>query len=146
MAISRRTTFTTTAVIGIALGGLLLTGCTGGSGGASGQTTEQACDILRTGVEDTTTELQAGLSDLATDPEAAADAVTSLTAAFEKSADKVTNSGVKSVADDAVTALSDFDEQIHAYATDPASVDQEKIQTSAEAVQTSLTAVGETCP
>jgi len=144
VAISRRTT--AAAFSGLAFAALVLTGCTGGSPADSGQTTEQACDILKSGLEETTTELQSGLSDLATDPQAAADAVTTLTAAFTESAEKVSNTEVKALADDAVAALTDFDEQIHAYADDPASADQEAMQTSAEDVQTSITAVGETCP
>jgi hypothetical protein len=142
VATSRRTT----AFAGLAFAALVLTGCSAGAPAASAQTTEQACDILKTGVESTTSELQSGLSDLATDPQAAADAVTTLTEAFEKSSADVDNTEVKNLADDATTALTEFDEQIHDYADDPASVDSTAIQASAEKVQTAIAAIGETCP
>ena len=143
MAPSRRST----AFAGLALAALALTGCSMGSTAASAQTTEQACDVLASGVTATTTKLQASLSSLATDPETAADDVTTLTSDFEKSAAGVDNAELKRLAKDATAALSDFDEKIHAYAADPADLEiQAAMQTSAEGVQDAIGAIGTTCP
>lgn len=155
MPTSRRTIATT--LTGIAFASLLLAGCTtGGSGddagdsgsgaGASSQTTDEACEVLKGGVQDTLTDLQAGLNDLATDPGKAAEAVGTLAAAFEDTASDVTNDDVRTVADDATNALNDFSEQITAYAADPESVDQSAVTDSATAVQTAMTKLGATCP
>jgi len=153
LATSRRTIATT--LTGIAFASLLLAGCTtGGSGddagdsgaAASSQTTDEACEVLKGGVQDTLTDLQAGLNDLATDPGKAAEAVGTLAAAFEDTASDVTNDDVRTVADDATNALNDFSEQITAYAADPESVDQTAVTDSATAVQTAMTKLGATCP
>jgi hypothetical protein len=153
---SRRTIATT--LTGLAFAGLLLTGCsTGGTGGGgadadepkaaeSSQTTEEACTVLKAGVEDTLTDLQAGLSELSTDPGKAADAVGTLAAAFADTASDVTNEDVRAVADDATTALGDFSDQITVYAENPESADQAAVTDSAGAVQTAMTKLGTTCP
>ena len=150
MATSRRTIATT--LTGIAFASLLLAGCTtGGSGddsgsGASNQSTDQACEVLKGGVQDTIAELQSGLADLQADPAKAAAAVETLAAAFEDTATDVTNDDVRKVADDATNALNDFSEQISAYAADPESVDQTAVTDSATAVQSAMTKLGVTCP
>jgi hypothetical protein len=143
VAPSRRST----AFAGLAIATLALTGCSVGSTAASTQTSEQACDVLASGVSATTTKLQASLSTLATDPETAADDVTTLTSDFEKSAAGVENPELKRLAKDATAALGDFDEKIHAYAANPTDVDnQAAMQTSAEGVQDAIGAIGATCP
>ncbi|GAB3607677.1 hypothetical protein GCM10027413_30860 [Conyzicola nivalis] len=163
MRTSRRTIAST--LTGLAFAGLLLTGCAaggsdaGGSGSGSGiseggnsgsagssQTTEEACTVLKAGVEDTLTDLQAGLSELSTDPGKAAEAVETLAAAFEDTASDVTNEDVRTVTDDATTALNNFSEQITAYAANPEAADQTAVTDSAGAVQTAMTKLGTTCP
>jgi hypothetical protein len=165
VAPSRRTT--ANALAGIALAALLLTGCSGGggeivgeasssapdsgseSGSGAGQTTEEACEVLKTGVTDTIEKLQAGLSEIQTDPAAASAAVGSLATAFEESAADVTNKDVRVVADDATAALAEFSTQIQAYAANPEAADattQKAVTDSATAVQTAMTKVGTTCP
>jgi hypothetical protein len=137
----------TIAAAGFGLAALLLSGCSVSPTAASTQTTEQACDVLSTGVEQTTAKLQASLSDLATDPESAADDVTTLTDDFESSATGVDNAELKRLAENAITALADFDEKIHDYAEDPADTEvQAAMQTSAEGVQDAIGAIGTTCP
>lgn len=157
MATSRPTI--ATALAGFALVGLLLSGCSAGgsdaespekSGGSnaesSSQTTEEACTVLKDGVSGTMEDLQAGLSELQSDPDAAAAAVGTLAAAFEDTAADVKNTDVRAVADDATDALNAFDMQIAAYAADPASVDQVAVTDAATAVQESMTKLGATCP
>jgi len=134
------------AFAGLAVAALALTGCAAGSSAASAQTPEQACDVLASGVAQTTAKLQTSISGLATDPEAAADDVTALTADFENSASGVDNAELKRLANNTTTALADFDEKIHAYASEPAAAaNQEAMQTSAENVQTAIAAIGESC-
>jgi hypothetical protein len=162
VAPSRRTT--ANALAGIALAALLLTGCSAGTpgdsaesstaapepeAGGSGQSTEEACEVLKVGVTDTMEQLQAGLGDIASDPAAASAAVTSLAAAFEETAADVTNEDVRVVADDATTALNEFSTQIEGYAANPEGADaatQKAVTDSATAVQTAMTKLGATCP
>jgi hypothetical protein len=156
LATSRRTIATT--LTGIAFASLLLAGCTAGASsgggsndsgsgaGASSQTTDEACEVLKAGVQSTLEDLQAGLSDISTDPAKAAEAVGTLAAAFEDTTGDVTNDDVRTVADDATNALNDFSEQITAYAADPESADQTAVTDSASAVQSAMTKVGATCP
>jgi len=148
-----------TALAGFALVGLLLSGCSAGgsdtaSSGASSepksesssQTTEEACTVLKDGVSGTMEDLQAGLTELQSDPAAASAAVGTLAAAFEDTAADVKNTDVRAVADDATDALKAFDMQIAAYAADPASVDATTVQDSATAVQEAMLKLGTTCP
>jgi hypothetical protein len=156
LATSRRTIATT--LTGIAFASLLLAGGTAGASsgggsndsgsgaGASSQTTDEACEVLKAGVQSTLEDLQAGLSDISTDPAKAAEAVGTLAAAFEDTTGDVTNDDVRTVADDATNALNDFSEQITAYAADPESADQTAVTDSASAVQSAMTKVGATCP
>ena len=162
MATTRRTIATT--LTAIAFASVLLTGCTtgdsgsgsgsgsggsggsGGDAGASSQTTEEACTVLKAGVEDTITQLQSGIADLQSDPAKAAEAVGTLAAAFEDTASDVTNDDVRAVADNATSALTDFSEQITAYAADPESADQAAVTDSATGVQNAMTKLGATCP
>jgi len=159
LATSRRTIATTLA--GVAIATLMLAGCSsggsgddaGGSGGSgdsgaasSSQTTEEACAVLKGGVEDTLADLQAGLDSLSSDPGKAATAVETLAGAFEDTAAGVGNKDVRAVADDATTALNDFSEQITTYAADPESVDPSAVTESANAVKSAMTKLGATCP
>ena len=157
MATSRPTL--ATALAGFALVGLLLSGCSAGgpdtkspesSGGStaesSSQTTEEACTVLKDGVSGTMEDLQAGMTELQSDPAAASAAVGTLAAAFEDTAADVKNTDVRAVADDATDALNAFDMQIAAYAADPASVDATAVQDSATAVQEAMLKLGTTCP
>jgi hypothetical protein len=148
-----------TALAGFALVGLLLSGCSAGESDtassdsspepkaeSSSQTTEEACSVLKGGVSGTMQDLQAGLTELQTDPAAASAAVGTLAAAFEDTAADVKNTDVRAVADDATDALNAFDMQIAAYAADPASVDPAAVQNSATAVQEVMVKLGATCP
>jgi hypothetical protein len=153
LATSRRTI--ATAFAGFAFASLVLVGCSaGGSDAGSGdsgaapssQSTEEACTVLKDGVQKTMTDLQSGLADLQSDPDKAAKAVDTLADAFEDTAKDVKNKDVRTVTDDATDALNAFSEQITAYAADPTSVDQTAVTDSATAVQTSMTKLGATCP
>ena len=162
MATIRRSIATTFTAVAFAT--VLLAGCTtggsgdtgsgsgsgsgssGGDAGASGQTTAEACTVLKAGVEDTITNLQSGMTEMQTDPAKAAEAVGTLAAAFEDTASDVTNDDVRAVADNATSALNDFQEQITAYAANPESADQTAVTDSATGVQEAMTNLGTTCP
>lgn len=145
MAFTRGITATTaTGLAGIAVVALLLTGCAPAA--APSQSVSKGCSVLKAGVKDTMTDLNSSLSTLSSDPQAAADAVTTLTASFKKSAAKVENKKVLKVANGATKALGAFAVQIHAYADDPASADQDKVSSSATDVQTAMTNLGKVCP
>ena len=148
-----------TALAGFALATLLLSGCSAGSpdasapdssdgtdAGTSTQTTEEACTVLKDGVSGTMQDLQAGLEELQSDPDAAAAAVGTLAAAFEDTASDVKNTDVRTVADGATDALREFDMQIAAYASDPEGADQTAVTDAATGVQEAMLKLGATCP
>ena len=159
MATSRRTIATTLA--GVAIATLMLAGCTsggsgddaGGSGGSgdsgaasSSQTTEEACAVLKGGVEDTYAELEASLEDIRTDPGKAAAAVGSLGDAFEETAADVTNEDVRATVDTVVEALRDFSEQVEVLAESPDTVNPDAITGASETLREGFTKLGATCP
>jgi hypothetical protein len=160
VALSRGTV--TTALAGIGLAALLLTGCSDpapassgskssssakpdSSADAAGQTKAEACDAVKAGVSDTITQLQGGIGDLQSDPAAAVAAVNALADAFETTGADVTNDEVGAVVDGATASLTAFAAQIEAYAANPEAADQTAVQSSATAVQESLLKLGTTC-
>jgi hypothetical protein len=165
VATSRRTAITTFAGIGLAA--LLLTGCASGPApkllkpssssssspspesesepDASGQTTAEACAVVKDGVSGTMTELQSGMGQLETDPAAAVAAVRSLTTAFTTTSEGMKNKEVLSIVNDATAALTTFGDQIEAYAADPEGADKAAAESSSTAVQESLLKLGTTC-
>jgi len=159
LATSRRTIATTLA--GVAIATLMLAGCSSGgsgddAGGSSGsgdsgaasssQTTEEACAILEGSLKDVYSELQEGLSGLSQDSAAAANAVSSLAAAFEDTAADVTNKDVRATVDSTVSSLKELGTQLTAYSEDPSNFDQSAATDAAGAVQTSFTKLQATCP
>ncbi|WP_411700041.1 hypothetical protein [Conyzicola sp.] len=163
MRTSRRTIAST--LTGLAFASLLLAGCaTGGSdaetsgsgsgssgGGNSGaaessQTTEEACSVVKSGVEATYADLEASLGDIQSDPDKAAAAVGALGDAFEKSASQVTNEDVRATVDDIVGALDGFSEQVRVLAEAPETVDQAAVTAASTELQEGFAKLGTTCP
>lgn len=160
MATSRRTTASLLAAI--ALASLALTGCAAESASTpgdaatsspspkgdagSGQSTEEACGVLKEGLTSTMTELQSGLAGLEADPAAAAAAIDSLTGAFSDTAAGIGNAEVRTVADGAAEAFTAFSVKIKAYAEDPANPDTAGLETAATGVKDAMTELGEVCP
>jgi hypothetical protein len=163
VATSRRTATTTLAGIGLAA--LLLTGCASGpapklltpssssssspspesESDASGQTTAEACAVVKDGVSGTMAELQSGMGELQTDPAAAVAAVKSLATAFETTSADVENEEVLGIVQDATAALKTFGTQVESYAANPEGADTAAVQASSTAVQESLLKLGTTC-
>jgi hypothetical protein len=165
VATSRRTATTTLAGIGLAA--LLLTGCASGPApkllkpssssssspspesesepDASGQTTAEACAVVKDGVSGTMAELQSGMGELQTDPAAAVAAVNSLATAFETTSADVENQEVLGIVQDATAALKTFGTQVESYAANPEGADTAAVQASSTAVQESLLKLGTTC-
>jgi hypothetical protein len=170
VAPSRRTT--ATALAGITLAALLLTGCSAGSGeiiatpsssaspsstpdpesdagsSAGGQSKADACEVLKTGLTGTIESLQTSMSDMSTDPAAASAAVASLAEAFEETAADVTNEEVRGLADDTTAALNDFSQKIQGVGASPQTADEatrNALIASATEVQTTMGKIGTTC-
>jgi hypothetical protein len=150
----------------LALGGLLLTGCASistssegaseseGSGSdssstdmntATDQTVAEACKELQEGLSASTSALQNSMTQLSTDPNAAAAELDAFIEEFAAVRDGLGNAEVKAAADSAGAAYEELVAQAKSVAADPASVDQTAFMETMDNVQTELSAVGELC-
>jgi len=119
--------------------GLMLTGCSAEQSKADG------CAELQTGMESLQTELTENISELQTDPGAAADAISEVASTFADNVDNVTNEEVKAAGEDAATSLSTMADEFSKYADDPAGVDVEALSASATDAQTKFTELETLC-
>ena len=157
MATSRRTIATTFA--GLVFASVVLAGCAAGGStasstssptpdgdaNASGQTTAEACAILKDTMGDVYAGLQASMAQASEDPSAATDSVIDLADAFEATKPDVTNTDVRAIVDSSVTSLKDLGAQLDTYANDRASFDEAAATDAATAVQSSFTKLQATC-
>ena len=137
MRISR--TKTTSLIGALAITGLLLTGCAGG------QSKADACKVLESGLTDLQSELTSSLSDAATDPEGASEALQTVSDKFSENVSKVSNDEVKDVADDADEALSTLVSEFKTYAADPTSADTTALTDASTDVQETFTELSTVC-
>ena len=137
MRISR--TKTTSLIGALAITGLLLTGCAGG------QSKADACKVLESGLTDLQSELTSSLSDAATDPEGASEALQTVSDKFSDNVSKVSNDEVKDVADDADEALSTLVSEFKTYAADPTSADTTALTDASTDVQETFTELSTVC-
>jgi hypothetical protein len=130
----------TTSLIGaLAITGLLLTGCAGG------QSKADACKVLESGLTDLQGELTSSLSNAATDPEGASEALQTVSDKFSGNVEKVANDDVKDVADDADEALSTLVSEFKTYAADPTSADTTALTNASTDVQETFTELSKVC-
>jgi hypothetical protein len=130
----------TTSLIGaLAITGLLLTGCAGG------QSKADACKVLESGLTDLQGELTSSLSNAATDPEGASEALQTVSDKFSGNVEKVSNDDVKDVADDADEALSTLVSEFKTYAADPTSPDTTALTNASTDVQETFTELSKVC-
>jgi hypothetical protein len=130
----------TTSLIGaLAITGLLLTGCAGG------QSKADACKVLESGLTDLQSDLTNSLSEAATDPEGASEALQSVSDKFSDNASKVSNDEVKKVADDADKALGSLVSEFKTYSKDPASADTTALTDASSDVQDTFLALSKVC-
>jgi hypothetical protein len=107
----------------------------------AGQTKDEACEIVKTSLEELT-----GLSSVdMTDPGAALAAFESAKTALTEASGKISNEEVAPLASGAAGAVTAYSEIIAAISTDPASVDMTKISEQAGALQTSMTELVTVC-
>jgi gas vesicle protein len=137
MRISR--TKTTSLIGALAITGLLLTGCAGG------QSKADACKVLESGLTDLQGELTSSLSDAATDPEGASEALQTVSDKFSDNVSKVSNDDVKDVADDADEALSTLVSEFKTYAADPTTADTTALTDASTDVQETFTELSKVC-
>lgn len=137
MRISR--TKTTSLIGALAITGLLLTGCAGG------QSKADACKVLESGLTDLQSELTSSLSDAATDPEGASEALQTVSDKFSENASKVSNDEVKGAADDADKALSTLVSEFKTYASDPTNADTTALTDASTSVQETFTELSTVC-
>jgi hypothetical protein len=164
VAITRNKGISVFAILGVA--GLILTGCSssddsassdsGASSSASSspkpmetpveeQTVIEACNELIAGVSEMQSSLTENLSELQTDPAAAAAAFEEVVALFQENAANVTNAEVKPTADKIEALFVEFSATMQAAATDPASVDPQAVTTYATDLQAATTELDEIC-
>ncbi|MFB6610159.1 hypothetical protein ACFCVO_07570 [Agromyces sp. NPDC056379] len=101
----------------------------------AGQTKDEACEIVKTSMEELTGLATVDMSDAASALAAFESVKTSLTEA----SGQISNEEVSPVAVGAADAVTAYSELITAITTDPASVDMTKISEQAAALQTSMT-------
>ncbi|MFF5624506.1 hypothetical protein [Microbacterium sp. LWH10-1.2] len=125
--------------IAIAVG---LTGCSGG-----GQSVADACKLINDKGQEISTEAQTAMTEAATDPKAAAEALAGVNDEFQKLAEKVTNTEVKPVFDKFTDAYSDLATLMKDVAEDPSSAAKatEKLTASSTAIQESGLKLQELC-
>ncbi|MET0989834.1 MAG: hypothetical protein ABWY54_04220 [Glaciihabitans sp.] len=158
MALTRTKGLSTLAVLGVA--GLILTGCSSSSGDNSStdassapsptpvveeQSVEEACTTLIDGVTEMQSSLNENLTELQTDPAAAAEAYQGVVDLFNENAAKVTNEDVKPVADEIGAVFTEFGTTMDAAATDPASVDPQAVNDYVTNLQAATTKLDELC-
>jgi hypothetical protein len=113
--------------------------------GLGGQSTVEACLQLETGLKDVSSGISDSMSDLVSDPSAAASKIHDVAATFESEAAKISNTEVHDAAVSAAGSISAFSGLIDDYAADPANADTTAISDSATEVQTQMSALGDVC-
>ena len=107
----------------------------------AGQTKDEACEIVKTSLEELT-----GLSSVdMSDPGAALAAFESAKTSLTEASGKISNEEVAPLASGAAGAVTAYSEIIAAISADPASVDMTKITEQAGALQTSMTELVTVC-
>jgi PBP1b-binding outer membrane lipoprotein LpoB len=130
-----------TAATALAATALLLTGCSAGAG--SQQSTKQACKVLQTGIESSSTDLSTAFSNIQSDPAGAEKSLAKFDVALKAATAKVTNAKVKSAATKTTTAVDAMDSDLKKYVED--SSETAGLQKSATKVQTTFTTLGKLC-
>ncbi|RUQ98960.1 hypothetical protein [Labedella endophytica] len=134
------TTRSIRAVAGVfAVSALLLTGCTGG------QSKEEACTQLNTELEDAQTELQDSISNIASDPDGAIDALETFQGSFSDSVDDISNDEIKDLGENVEEALDDYIEVTSDAVDDPENADSAALTDAIEEFQTQTEAFSEAC-
>lgn len=128
------------AVVGfVAVGALLLTGCT------AGQSKEEACTQLNEEIKSASAELNSSISTLATDPEGAVEALESFRDTFGETVDGISNEEIKDLAEDTEDSLGTYVDEVSAAAGDPENADSESVMASVTDFQEKAAAIQEAC-
>jgi hypothetical protein len=123
---------------------IALTGCSALPFGG-GQSTAEACRALEPGLKDVETGIGASLSNLRSDPAAAASQIRDVAAAFTTEADAISNAEVHDAAVAAADSITAFSALFDTYAADPANADTTPVSDSATDVQDNMTKLGDVC-
>jgi outer membrane murein-binding lipoprotein Lpp len=133
-------TRTARAVVGLlAVGGLLLTGCT------AGQSKEDACTQLNADIKSASDELTSSISTLATDPEGAIAALEDFRDSFGDTVDEISNEEIKDLAENTEDALENYVDEVSAAAADPENADSEAVMGSVTEFQEQTQAISDAC-
>jgi hypothetical protein len=126
-------------IAGTAVALLLLTGC------SASQSTTEACEILKTGLETVSTELGEASDQLTTDPTVAAQSMATAAANYASTTATITNEEVGVPAVASSDAVTDFSDAVSAIADDVENADIDALTASLEVVQTSFSALQQVC-
>ncbi|RWZ49919.1 hypothetical protein ELQ90_11255 [Labedella phragmitis] len=128
------------ALVGLlAVGGLLLTGCT------ASQSKEEACTQLNADIKSASEELTSSISTLATDPEGAISALESFRDSFGDTVDEISNEEIKDLAENTEDALENYVDEVSAAAEDPENADSEAVMGSVTEFQEQTQAISDAC-
>lgn len=130
---------TTSVIAGTAVALLLLTGC------ATGQSKDDACSILTTGLETVSTELGEASGQLTTDPAVAAESMATAASNYASTTATITNEEVGAPAVASSDAVTDFSDAVTVIAEDVENADLDALTASLDVVQTSFAALQEVC-
>lgn len=152
------------ALASLALSALLLTGCAVGGGGSAPQqveevttieteaaesaeqTLQEACDIMRSGLEELAAFNNPGtMSTIISDPAAGLALLDAAEAAVVESAAQVTNPEVLPAATEAATAVSAYVGYVRTIAQDPANADLSGLGAQVEGFVGDITGLTEVC-
>jgi hypothetical protein len=110
-----------------------------------GQSTADACRQLEPGLKDVETGIGASLTNLTSDPSAAASQIHDVAAAFATEADSIANTEVHDAAVAAADSIIAFSVLFDDYAADPENADTTPVSDSATDVQDHMTKLAEAC-
>lgn len=127
------------ALAGVAMTTLLLTGCAGG------QSKIDACKSIAQSVSTASSEVSSSMSNFQSDPDGAAKSMKNMAASFTTAAGKVTQSDIKPLADKAAAAMNDFSGDFAKLAADPKSPDTAAVEKSSQKMSDTFTALQKAC-
>jgi hypothetical protein len=129
----------TSVIAGTAFALLVLTGC------APAQTTTEACTILKTGLENVSTELSEAAELLASDPTAAAAGIDDAAENYKTTLATITDDTVRAPATASSDAVTNFSDAVGVLAADFDNADPDALTGPLEAVQVSFAGLNEVC-
>jgi hypothetical protein len=126
------------AVVTIAMTGLLLSGCAGAA-----QSQKQACGSLDKDLSSAASELSSSFNKVQSDPKGAEKSLAQFDDALKTASAKLSNATIKSATSATITAVDKMDAALKGYITDSSQVSD--LETAATGVQKTFAKLGALC-